>query len=108
MDDRSDQSTAGELALKLVKRDKADILIGSVHTGVALVMGRIVKATNTLMIIPNAGVDSATGALCSSSIFRGLLLNWQPSFPLGRIIVERGYRKVVFVTWKYGELGNKC
>jgi branched-chain amino acid transport system substrate-binding protein len=47
-------------------------------------------------------VDAATGPLCASNIFRTSFSNWQPTFPLGKVMWERGHRKVVYITWKYG------
>ena len=54
------------------------------------------------MIIPNAGLDAATGALCSPNIFRTSFSNWQPSYPMGKVLADRGIRNVVSLAWKYG------
>ena len=47
-----------ENANKLVKRDKVDVLVGTVHSGVALAMAKVAR-DKTLMIIPNAGCRRA-------------------------------------------------
>jgi branched-chain amino acid transport system substrate-binding protein len=65
-------------------------------------MVKIAKETNTLMIIPNAGLDAATGALCAPNIFRTSFSNWQPSYPMGKVLADRGIRNVVSLAWKYG------
>jgi branched-chain amino acid transport system substrate-binding protein len=54
------------------------------------------------MIIPNAGIDAATGALCAPNIFRTSFSNWQPSYPMGKVLADRGIRNVVSLAWKYG------
>jgi branched-chain amino acid transport system substrate-binding protein len=62
---------------------------------------KVARESGTLMLIPNAGADAATGALCARNIFRVSFTNWQPVHPLGKIMVERGHRTAAFITWKY-------
>ena len=102
VDDEADPSKAPENTNKLVQRDKVDVLVGTVHSGVQMGMVKIAKETNTLMIIPNAGLDAATGALCAPNIFRTSFSNWQPSYPMGKVLADRGIRNVVSLAWKYG------
>ena len=63
---------------------------------------KIAKEAGTLMIIPNAGLDAATGALCAPNIFRTSFSNWQPSYPMGKVLADRGVKNVVTLAWKYG------
>ena len=102
VDDEAEPSKAPENTNKLVQRDKVDVLVGTVHSGVQMGMVKIAKETNTLMIIPNAGLDAATGALCAPNIFRTSFSNWQPSYPMGKVLADRGIRNVVSLAWKYG------
>jgi len=102
VDDEAEPSKAPENTNKLVQRDKVDVLVGTVHSGVQMGMVKIAKETNTLMIIPNAGLDAATGALCAANIFRTSFSNWQPSYPMGKVLADRGIRNVVSLAWKYG------
>ncbi|HET7003927.1 MAG TPA: ABC transporter substrate-binding protein [Candidatus Binatia bacterium] len=102
VDDEAEPSKAPENTNKLVQRDKVDVLVGTVHSGVQMGMVKIAKETNTLMIIPNAGLDAATGPLCASNIFRTSFSNWQPSYPMGKVLADRGIRNVVSLAWKYG------
>jgi len=101
VDDESEPSKATDNANRLITRDKVDVLIGSVHSGVAMGMLKVAKESGTLMLIPNAGVDAATGALCSPNVFRTSFSNWQPVHPLGKVMADRGHKKAVFITWKY-------
>src|SRR5262245_62448707 len=50
VDDESDPAKAPDNANKLVKRDQVDVLVGTVHSGVALAMAKIVRDNNTLLI----------------------------------------------------------
>jgi len=102
VDDESEPPKAPENTNKLVQRDKVDVLVGTVHSGVQMGMVKIAKENNTLMIIPNAGLDAATGALCAPNIFRTSFSNWQPSYPMGKVLADRGIRNVVSLAWKYG------
>jgi branched-chain amino acid transport system substrate-binding protein len=102
VDDESEPAKATDNTNKLVTRDKVDVLVGTVHSGVAMGMVKIARETGTLLIIPNAGSDAATGALCAPNIFRTSFTNWQPAYPMGKVLADRGIKKVVTLTWKYG------
>lgn len=70
VDDESDPAKAPDNASKLIKRDQVDVLVGTVHSGVALAMSKVARDNNTLLIIPNAGANDITGPLCSANVFR--------------------------------------
>jgi branched-chain amino acid transport system substrate-binding protein len=101
LDDESEPAKGPENANKLVTRDKVDFLIGTVHSGVAMGMVKVARDSNTMLIIPNAGADPATGALCAKNIFRTSFSNWQPAFPMGKVAAERGHKRAVAMSWKY-------
>jgi branched-chain amino acid transport system substrate-binding protein len=101
VDDESEPSKAPENANKLVTRDKVDFLIGTVHSGVAMAMVKVAKDNNTMLVIPNAGADAATGPLCAPNIFRSSFSNWQPAFPMGKVMVDKGLKTAVTLSWKY-------
>ena len=62
VDDESDPAKAPDNANKLIKRDQVDVLVGTVHSGVALAMSKVARDNNTLLIIPNAGRGRDHGA----------------------------------------------
>lgn len=101
VDDESDPAKSTDNTNKLVSRDKVDVLVGTVHSGVAMGMIKVAKENNTLMLIPNAGAAAATGPLCSPNIFRTSFSNWQPAFPMGKVMFDKGHKRAVTVTWKY-------
>ncbi len=101
VDDESDPSKATDNVNKLIKRDNVDVLIGSVHSGVAMAMAKVAKDTGTLLIVPNAGADAVTGAMCAPNIFRSSFSNWQPGYAMGEVVAKKGHKKVVTITWKY-------
>jgi branched-chain amino acid transport system substrate-binding protein len=101
VDDESDPSKATDNVNKLVKRDQVDVLIGSVHSGVAMAMAKVAKDTGTTLIVPNAGADAVTGVMCAPNIFRSSFSNWQPGYAMGEVVAQKGHKKVVTITWKY-------
>ncbi len=101
VDDESDPAKAPENASKLVLRDKVDILVGTVHSGVQMGIHKVVRDNNTLCIIPNAGVHAVTRALCAPNVFRTSFTNSQPTLALGKPMFDRGIKKAVWITWKY-------
>ncbi len=101
VDDESDPSKATDNVNKLIKRDNVDVLVGTVHSGVAMAMAKVAKETGTLLIVPNAGADAVTGAMCAPNIFRSSFSNWQPGYAMGEVMAKKGHKKVVTITWKY-------
>ena len=98
VDDESNPAKATENAKKLVSRDKVDVLVGTVHSGVALAMAKVARDTKTLMIVPNAGANELTGPLCSPYVFRSSFSAWQPSYAMGEALAKKGIKNVATVT----------
>ncbi len=101
VDDESEPSKAPDNVNKLIKRDGVDLIVGTVHSGVQLAIVKAARDTNTLLIIPNAGVDEATGALCAPNIFRVSFSNSQPGLAMGRVAAQKKYPTAATITWKY-------
>ena len=101
VDDESNPAKATDNANKIMTRDKVDVVVGTVHSGVAMGMIKVARETGTLALIPNAGANAATGELCAPNVFRTSFSNWQPTHPLGKVMVDNGHTKAVFITWKY-------
>ena len=101
VDDESEPSKATDNVNKLIKRDQVDVLVGTVHSGVALAMARAAKDSNTLLIVPNAGADAITGAQCAPNIFRSSFSNWQPGYAAGVVAAGKGYKRAMTITWNY-------
>ena len=101
VDDESEPSKGIENANKLVQRDKVDVLVGTVHSGVQMGIQKVARDTGVLSLIPNAGVHAATRSLCAPNVFRTSFTNSQPTRALGKAMVDRGAKKAVWITWKY-------
>src|SRR6184192_3698752 len=101
VDDESDPAKAPENANKLIKRDQVDVLVGTVHSGVALAMAKVARDNNALLIIPNAGADAITGPMCAANIFRTSFSNSQLGVAMGKVMADQKKKTAVTITWKY-------
>ena len=101
VDDESEPSKGIENASKLVQRDKVDVLVGTVHSGVQMGIQKVARDSGVLSLIPNAGVHAATRSLCAPNVFRTSFTNSQPTRALGKTMYDRGAKTAVWITWKY-------
>ncbi len=101
VDDESKPEAATDNVNRLIGREKVDLVVGTVHSGVAMAMVKVARDTNTLLIIPNAGANDATGPACAPNIFRSSFSNWQTTFPAGKTMIDAGHKNVATITWRY-------
>lgn len=101
VDDESKPEAGTDNMNRLVGRDKVDVVVGTVHSGVAMAMVKVARDTNTMLVIPNAGVNEATGPACAPHIFRTSFSNWQVTYPMGKVMYDAGLRNVATITWRY-------
>jgi branched-chain amino acid transport system substrate-binding protein len=101
LDDESNPATAVQNVMRLVQRDRAEVLVGTVHSGVAMAMVQVARDRGIPLFIPNAGVGAATGQLCAPNIFRSSFTNWQPSYAAGYWLGRQGVRRAAWMTWDY-------
>jgi branched-chain amino acid transport system substrate-binding protein len=102
VDDESEPAKATDNVNRLVTRDKVDVVLGTVHSGVAAGMIRVTKESGVLHLIPNAGLGAATGPLCAPNIVRTSFSNWQPGYAMGAVLAKRkNVRNVATLTWRY-------
>ena len=101
LDDESEPAKAVDNANRIVNRDKVDVLVGTVHSGVQAGMVKVARESGVLSIIPNAGFGAATGALCAPNIFRTSFSNWQTIHALGKVMWDKGHKTAAWITHKY-------
>src|SRR5437870_5215359 len=101
VDDESEPSKAPDNVNKLIKRDNVDVIVGTVHSGVQMAIVKAARDNNTLLIMPNAGVDEATGPLCAPNMFRVSFSNSQPGLAMGMVAAQKKYKTAATITWKY-------
>ena len=102
VDSEAKPPKAAELTNKLINQEKVDMIVGPVHSGVAMGMAKIAREEGTMMVVPNAGANQVTGPFCSPNIFRTSFSNWQPGHPMGKVLADEGKKNVVLCYWAYG------
>ncbi|MCW5680325.1 MAG: ABC transporter substrate-binding protein [Xanthobacteraceae bacterium] len=101
LDDESAPPKATELTTKLIQGEKVDVLVGTVHSGVAMAMAKLAREAEIPTLIPNAGANALTRAQCAKNIFRTSFGNSQVGYATGLAMLEAGIKSVVTYTWKY-------
>src|SRR5690554_3409435 len=101
LDSEANPSKAPQNMSRLVKGDGVDVVIGPVHSGVAMGMLRVAKQTGAIILILNVGLEAATNQLCMPNVFRTSHNMWQDAYPMGKVAFDRGHRRVVTITWDY-------
>lgn len=101
LDDESEPAKGTDNMNRLVGRDKVDVVVGTVHSGVVMAMAKVARDNNTLLIVPNAGANDITRGLCAPNIWRTSFTNWQPCFPMGKVMYDAGHRNIMTITWRY-------
>lgn len=101
IDDESKPENGADNMNRLVGREKVDVVVGTVHSGVAMAMVKVARDTNTMLVIPNAGANEATGPMCAPNIFRTSFSNWQVCHPMGKVMAAAGHKNVATITWRY-------
>lgn len=101
VDDESAPPKATELTSKLVQGEKVDVLIGTVHSGVAMAMAKIAREAGLPTLIPNAGANVLTRQQCAKNIFRTSFGNSQPGVAAGKAMIDAGIKTAVTYTWGY-------
>ena len=102
VDDESKPEAGTDNMNRLVGREKVDVVVGTVHSGVAMAMVKVARDNNMLLIIPNAGANDATGPQCAPNIFRTSFSNWQPAFPMGKVMFDAGHKNVATIKFHNG------
>jgi branched-chain amino acid transport system substrate-binding protein len=101
LDDESAPPKGAENTTKLVEGEKVDVLVGTVHSGVAMAMAKIARETGIPTLIPNAGADVLTRAQCAKNIFRTSFGNGQVGLATGKAMIDAGIKSAVTFTWDY-------
>jgi branched-chain amino acid transport system substrate-binding protein len=96
VDDESDPFKATDNVNKLIKRDNVDVIVGTVHSGVA--MAEAAKESGTLLLVPNAGAAAVTSPMCAPIITRSSFSNWQLGYAMGEVAAKKGLKKIVTIT----------
>src|SRR3990167_2589974 len=102
VDSEANPGKAVQNMQRLVSGANVDVVVGPVHSGVGMGAVKVARETGVPLIIPNASFNAATGPLCAANIFRTSFTSWQTAYPMGQVAVDKGYKNIVTVAWRYG------
>jgi len=102
IDSEADPSRGVANMQRLVSGANVDVVVGPVHSGVALAAIKVARESGVPLLIPNAGLDVATRQMCAPNIFRTSFSNWQPGYAMGQAAAQQGIKEAVAMTWRYG------
>ncbi|MBF2761455.1 MAG: ABC transporter substrate-binding protein [Ectothiorhodospiraceae bacterium AqS1] len=86
---------------KLILRDKVDIVVGIVSSGVVGAVRNYAHGSKTPLIVTTAGNDRITGDQCSRWIVRASFSNSQINRDMGPWLAQRGYKKAFLIAFDY-------
>ena len=86
---------------KLILRDKVDVVVGIISSGVAGAVRDYVHGSKTPLIITNAGNDALTGEKCSPWILRASFSNSQINRDMGPWMAGEGYKTAFLMAFDY-------
>ncbi len=99
LDDGSDPAAAPQNVNRLLNRDKADVLVGTVHSGVVMALVQAARDKGVPLVIPNAGNVAASRELCSESVFRTSSATGSRPTAWARRWPATGVKRAARVTW---------
>ncbi len=88
-------------AKKLVLQERVDIVAGVVSSAVLAGLRDFADATETPIVVANAGNDDMTGERCSPYLVRVSFSNSQTVRPMGRWMYEKGVRTAYLMAPDY-------
>ena len=92
---------AKQLAEKLIKRDRVDIVTGTMYTNILLAIYDAVVDSKTVLISQSAGPSIVAGKKCSPYFFTTAGVLEQVSAAVGQYMQDRGVKRVIAIAANY-------
>jgi branched-chain amino acid transport system substrate-binding protein len=104
-DSANDTGTGVQKAHKLIERDKVDVIMGDVNSGIAYAIMGVTSAAKVLHIVPGGHTDPITGADCKWNTFRTCNTTAMDAAGVTGELVKRFGKKWFFITpdYAYGQ-----
>jgi branched-chain amino acid transport system substrate-binding protein len=100
-DDQLKPEIGRELALKMVERDRVDIITGIVFSNVMLALAKPVLDSGTFLISANAGPSELAGKGCHKNFFNVSWQNDNTHEAMGHYLKEKGVKSVFLLAPNY-------
>ncbi len=100
-DSANDVGTGVQKTRKLLSRDKADVILGDVNSGIAYAMTQVTGDARVLHIVPGGHTDPITGKDCRWNVFRVCNTTAMDVTAITQTLVSKYGKKWFFVTPDY-------
>ena len=100
-DDQFKPDVAKEIAERLVRRDKVDIVTGIVYSNIMMAIYNTVVDAKAILISQNAGPSPIAGKLCSPYFFSTSWQNDQPHAAVAQYVEGLGVKRVFLIASNY-------
>jgi len=100
-DSANDVGTGVQKTRKLIERDKVDVILGDVNSGIAYAMMGVTSELKVFHIVPGGHTDPITGADCKWNTFRVCNTTAMDAAATTSELVKRFGKKFFFVTPDY-------
>jgi branched-chain amino acid transport system substrate-binding protein len=104
-DSANDTGTGVQKAHKLIERDKVDVIMGDVNSGIAYAVMNVTSAAKVLHIVPGGHTDAITGKDCRWNTFRTCNTTSMDAAAVTGELVKKFGKKWFFITpdYAYGQ-----
>ena len=104
-DSANDTGTGVQKAHKLIERDKVDMIMGDVNSGIAYAIMGVTSEKNVFHIVPGGHTDAITGKDCKWNTFRTCNTTAMDAAAVTSELVKKFGKKWFFITpdYAYGQ-----
>ena len=105
-DSANDVGTGVQKTRKLIDRDKVDVILGDVNSGIAYAMSQVTDEKKIFHIVPGGHTDPITGTNCKWNVFRVCNTTTMDANAITPELVKKFGKKWFFVTpdYAYGHI----
>src|ERR1700748_3424807 len=100
-DSANDVGTGVQKTRKLIDRDKVDVILGDVNSGIAYAMSQVTNEKKIFHIVPGGHTDPITGTNCKWNVFRICNTTTMDANAVTPELVKKFGKKWFFITPDY-------
>jgi branched-chain amino acid transport system substrate-binding protein len=100
-DSANDVGTGVEKTLKLINRDKVDVIFGDVNSAIAYAMSQVTNQHKIYHIVPGGHTDPITGTSCKWNVFRICNTTTMDANAISNELMQRFGKRWYFITPDY-------
>jgi branched-chain amino acid transport system substrate-binding protein len=100
-DSANDVGTGVQKTRKLIDRDKVDVILGDVNSGIAYAMSQVTNEKKVFHIVPGGHTDPITGTNCKWNVFRVCNTTTMDASAVTPELIKRFGKKWFFISPDY-------